>query len=532
MSRTEHDDTSLDLLTSPFLHDTTPPKAERASLIPTGAGAHLGRPLGHTVEPGSPVPAVAAGPVAPTQGWAVAADAFPPQEQAVPAQRAHTDEAAFWTIVEELRTTAASRYADELAGREGLSDVERQSMGWKHIDAVIAEKMRELMQLRGADGALTADEQQALRQAVHDSMFGLGRFQPLIDEPDVENVHINGCDRVFVEKAGGVMEARPPVAESDEQLMADLQFLAAHAGEESRPFSAAHPDLDMDLRGSVRLAATAPPVSKRPTVVLRVHRFLNITLEQMVASGTMSPLAAEFLTALVKAQKTIVISGFGGDGKTTLMRALAGKIGRHEQVVTIEKERELHLDRLDALEVPPIELQYRPGSGERHADGTKVGEYTLSQAMEKALRLNSRRILVGEVRGSEITAMIQAMQTGAGTFCTVHSYSAEEAVRRLVGLGMSHYSEAFMSRQLSHHLDVVVQMRKVQDTEGKTRRKILSIAEVMPGDNTEGISVADLFRLDPGEEHAHAVQPPSDERLRADLEAVGFDLGKMAGTGR
>ena len=150
---------------------------------------------------------------------------------------------------------------------------------------------------------------------------------------------------------------------------------------------------------------------------------VNITLEQLVDNGTLSPLAAEFLTALVQAGKTIVISGFGGDGKTTLMRALAEKIGPLEQIVTIEKERELHLDRLDSRLVPPIELQARPGSGERAADGSTIGEYTLTMAMEKALRLNSARILVGEVRGSEIGAMISAMQTGAGTYCTVHALS-------------------------------------------------------------------------------------------------------------
>ena len=525
MSNTGRDDTSLDLLNSPYLTGAPAQKTDRVSLIPAAAGAHLSRPLGSQLD--SVTPLTERTIPAPSAAQEPTLETSPAPEAA--RNSPDTEMSAFWSIVKTLRDRASDRYADELAGREGISEDERQSMGWKHIDSVIDEMDRENMQTGGQAAAWSSQERQALRQALRDDMFGLGRFQALLDEPEVENVHINGCDRVWVELAGGRMEPRPPVADSDEQLMADLQYLASHAGEESRSFSAASPDLDMDLRGAVRLAATAPPISKRPTAVFRVHRFVNVTLDQMVETGVISPLACDFLTACVKAQKTIVISGFGGDGKTTLMRSLAGRIPPMEQIVTIEKERELHLDRLDSLMVPPIELQYRPGVGERTADGSRIGEYTLAQAMEKALRLNSRRILVGEVRGTEITAMIQAMQTGAGTFCTVHSYSAQEAVHRLVGLGMNEFSEALMTRQLGHHLDIVLQMRKIQDAQGLWRRKVVTIAEVMPGDSADGISVAPLFEMRPGDDHAQPVQPPGDTRLRADLERVGFDLTRVAG---
>lgn len=518
-------DTSLDLLNLPFLTQSTPAKAVRPSVIPASAGAHLARPLGvgpapapqeqtpSLVQPLTAVPAPG-----PTAG-----------ETTTPRLSTSTEMTAFWSIVDALRAKAVDWHAEETAERIDLPESELHEMGWRHIDRALAERMRENMQSGGRDAAWTPEEQAALRQATFDAMFRLGRFQALVDEPNVENIHMIGCDHVWVELAGGRMERRPALFETDEQMMAELQFLAANAGEESRPFSAAHPDLDMDLMGSVRLAATARPVSTRPTAVFRIHRFLNISLEEMVEKGNMTPLAAEFLTALVRAGKTIVVSGFGGDGKTTLMRALAGKIDPLEQIVTIEKERELHLDRLDTRLVPPIELQYRPGSGERASDGSTIGEYTLNKAMEKALRLNSQRILVGEVRGSEITAMVQAMQTGAGTFCTVHAYSGEEAVRRLVGLGMSQYSEAFMARQLGYHIDVVVQMRKRRQPDGLLRRQIISISEVLPGDSEKGISVGDLFRLGPGDEHAMPVAPPADNRLRHDLESAGFDLLRLAG---
>lgn len=521
-------DMSLDLLNLPFLTESTPAKPARPSLIPASAGAHLARPLGTTPSPtdSAELPGL-------SQPLTAAPEPAPQAEQSAPARPSNTTElTGFWSIVDVLRSKAVDWHAEETADRIDLPESELHAMGWRHIDRAIIEQMRENVQTGGRDAAWTAEEQAALRQATFDAMFRLGRFQALVDEPGVENIHMIGSDHVWVEKAGGSMERRPAVFETDEQMMAELQFLAANAGEESRPFSAAHPDLDMDLMGSVRLAATARPVSTRPTAVFRIHRLVNITLEQLVNNGTLSPLAAEFLTALVQAGKTIVISGFGGDGKTTLMRALAEKIGPLEQIVTIEKERELHLDRLDSRLVPPIELQARPGSGERAADGSTIGEYTLTMAMEKALRLNSARILVGEVRGSEIGAMISAMQTGAGTYCTVHAYSGEEAVRRLVGLGMNEFSETYMARQLGYHIDVVVQMRKVPQPDGSVKRKIISISEVLPGDTDKGISVADLFRMGPGDENAVPVAPPVDNRLRNDLERTGFDLLRLAGGAR
>ncbi|MEO4039933.1 CpaF family protein [Micrococcus luteus] len=535
----------LDLTAAPFLQPTPRKPRTADTRIPQGVSSHLSRPLGAAAAPAVPAASDAAEAVftIPAAALPVAATADPaavppgaarptraPRPTAEQTEREHDEHATWWKIIESLRSRATDRQATELGERPGISEAEREIVGRQCIDEVLEEYLREQMATQGRDGRWNSATQAKAKKAVFDQMFRLGRFQSLVDEPEVENIHVNGCDDVWVELAGGRWEPRPPVADSDEQLMSDLQFLASRAGEEGRPFTSAQPDLDMDLLGSVRLAALAPPIVPRPSAVFRIHRYVNISLDQMVEMGNLSRTAADFLTACVRAGKTIVIAGFGGAGKTTLMRALAGQIDPHEQIVTIEKERELHLHNLTGRAVMPYALQYRPGSGERSADGTQVGEYTLEKAMEKALRLNSQRILVGEVRGPEITAMIQAMQTGAGTFCTTHAFDPDDAIDRLAGLGMARFGESYMARQLGHHLDVVVQMEKLRMPDGTSKRKLTWISEVTPGEGERRVSTKPIFRLNSiMDEHARPVGPPGSERFREDLEAVGFDLSVLGG---
>ena len=149
----------------------------------------------------------------------------------------------------------------------------------------------------------------------------------------------------------------------------------------------------MDLLSSIRLAAIAPPVAARPSLVMRLHRYIDISLEQLEQLGTLTAQMRQFLVSAIVSRKSIVISGEPGDGKTTLMRALAACIDPWAQVVTIEKERELHLNQQPHRVVPVIDLQAHPGSSERDASGRRLGAYTLEECVEKALRLNSAHIM-------------------------------------------------------------------------------------------------------------------------------------------
>ena len=205
--------------------------------------------------------------------------------------------------------------------------------------------------LDGEDAATVAErgqartlvERQVLAGAVFDSLFRLGRLQPLLDDPAVENVLITGHDRVVVERADGSLVDADPVADSDEELLDFLSFVAGRA-DNPRPFSPSQPSLHLRLEDGSRLAAAQD--TARPSVVIRRHRVRRVTLADLVDWRTVSPVMASFLAAAVKARRSIVVSGGQGDGKTTLVRALCAEIDPWEAIGTFETEHELFLHEL------------------------------------------------------------------------------------------------------------------------------------------------------------------------------------------
>ncbi len=159
-----------------------------------------------------------------------------------------------------------------------------------------------------------------------DALFGLGRLQPLVDDPSVENITILGFDEVWLEHGDGRLERGPSVADSDQDLIDFLVFLGSRSEVNARQFSEANPRLHLRLDGGARLAATAW-VTPRPSVVVRRHRMRDVTLSDLVAKGSLSEVAASFLAAAVRARKSIVVAGPQGAGKTTMVRALCAEIG-------------------------------------------------------------------------------------------------------------------------------------------------------------------------------------------------------------
>lgn len=431
-----------------------------------------------------------------------------------------------WATVAQLREQVSKLLASSIESNPSLTDADQRALAQTHINEVIRGHNDSIMSVGGDSQGWSPEAKHRMAKAIMDALFGLGRLQPLVEEDLVENVDIFGYDQVFVNYADGSFQKKPPIASSDAELMDELRFLAARGGESGRPFSSTHPILSMDLPGGIgRLEAVAPPVSPRPKAVMRIHRFVNITLEQLVSTHrTLTPQMALMLAAVVRAGRSIVVSGHPSVGKTTLVRALCNEIDPEEPIVTIEKERELHLDRMGDRHTIVTALQYRPGQGERAADGSQPGEVTLVELLESSLRLNAMRIVVGEVRGGEIDAMFQAMQAGVGSLSTLHADSATNAIERMATLTQRNLStsDAYAYRQIAQHIDFVVQISKVRQEDGSIRRLVSEIAEIQPGEDSRPVASI-IFGINPVTGQQEFMNMPS-KATRDLLGAAGLNL--------
>ncbi len=400
----------------------------------------------------------------------------------------------------------------------------QQELGRRIISELLEDEVVD--QARSGRGAIDRGSQSVLAQAVFDALFRLGRLQTLVDDPSVENVTIQGCDDVWIEHADGLLERGPAVADSDQDLIEFLMFLASRSEVNARQFSESNPRLHLRLDGGARLAATAW-VTPRPSVVVRRHRIQDVTLDDLVGKQSLSRLAASFLAAAVRARKSIVVAGPQGAGKTTMVRALCAEIPPTEGIGTFETEYELHLHEMKQRHPIVHAWEARPG-GEMQPNGRRAGEFTLDDALYDSYRFNLSRQIVGEVRGSEVLAMIEAMQSGTGSLSTTHAESAERAVSKLVTCAMkagSHVTEQYATRAIAESLNIVVHVdSRVEHTgRGSIKRRWTSQIVVLgPGEREKGYALSTVFGCPRGSTTIRAVAGlPEPYR---DLAVFGFDL--------
>lgn len=359
----------------------------------------------------------------------------------------------------------------------------------------------------------------AVAAAVLNSLFGLGGFQKYLDDPLVEDICANGFDCVWIRYAGGRLERGEPVAASDAELIDILREIAARSGVSENRFDPGAPDLDLDLPDGSRLFAVMA-VSRRPSVTIRCHRLLDVSLNDLLQLGTIDSGLHELLGALVRARRNIIVSGGASTGKTTLMRALCNEIQPDERVVTIEDPRELHLDLFPERHPNVVSLEVRRPNVEG------VGGVTAADLVRWALRMSPDRLLVGEVRGHEVVPMLNAFGEGKdGSMCTVHASSSAHTFDKLwtyAAQSPERLSSEATAQLIASTVHAVVHLVKVG-----SRRVISSVREIVGAEGQQVLS-NEIYRLGPNRAGVPSGVPLREHTVD-DLVGAGFDPDALDG---
>jgi len=351
---------------------------------------------------------------------------------------------------------------EELAGalRERL--IERARAG-EALEEGVPEQVRALVEREAAP--LDDSERAALCERVILLATGLGPLEPLLADPSVDEVMVNGPGAVFVERRGR-LERTDVSFGSGADLMHTVERILAPLG---RRVDEASPLCDARLSDGSRVNVVIPPLSLTgPYLTIRRFRRAGFSLRDLVGNGTLTAEGADLLALAVAARASILVSGGTGSGKTTTLNALSGAIPGDERIVTIEDAAELKLRQRHV-----VRLEARPPNLEGR------GEVTIRQLVRNALRMRPDRIIVGEVRGGEALDLLQALNTGHdGSLSTVHANSPADALRRvetlalMADVGLPH---AAVREQVSSAVDIVVHQARGADG----ARAVRSVAEVV-----------------------------------------------------
>ena len=299
---------------------------------------------------------------------------------------------------------------------------------------------------------LTEAEEDLVVGRIIDAMFALGRLGEVLRDDGVENIIVMGAMAVRVEHADGTVTTRPPLVERDEDLMVLIREQAIAA---DRPFSYRHPFLDLQLPDGSRFHGEGFDVVERPIITIRRHRYVEITLDDLIGYGTIDDGLAHLLATAVHAGFVIVVTGMMNSGKTTTLRALCSEIDPDEVIATVETDFELGLHRSTRFHWVHA-YQSRPPTSEEAAG------VSCQDLMTPAVRLNASRVVVGEVRSGEAGAFVDAISIGNGAMSSVHGYSCRNGLDRLATLMNRHNDvEILTAMELVYgNVDLVVHMER------------------------------------------------------------------------
>jgi pilus assembly protein CpaF len=309
-------------------------------------------------------------------------------------------------------------------------------------------------------------------------ILGFGPLEPLLQEPSITEVMVNGFDNIYIERFGKVEKTRVTF-ENEGHLMRIIDRIVAPLG---RRVDESSPMVDARLPNGYRVNVIIPPLSLiGPMLTIRKFAQTPFTAQDLVANGTLTTSLVDFLKACVEARVNLVISGGTGSGKTTLLNVVSAFIPSNERIITIEDIAELQLkqEHVGRLEKRPSNVEGK-------------GEVTIRQLVINSLRMRPDRIIVGEARGGEALDMLQAMNTGHdGSMTTIHSNGPRDTLRRIETMVLMAGFELplrAIREQVSSAIELIVHMERLRDG----TRKVVHVAEVqgMEGDT---ILMQDLF---------------------------------------
>jgi pilus assembly protein CpaF len=357
---------------------------------------------------------------------------------------------------------------------------------------------------------LSGRERERLALEVLDEVFGLGPLEPLLQDPAVSDILVNGPRQVYVER-GGVLEESNIMFKDDAHLMNIIDKIVSAVG---RRVDESSPMVDARLADGSRVNVIIPPLSiDGPHISIRRFGHIPITEDDLLRNQTLTKPMLELLRAAVKARINVVISGGTGAGKTTLLNVLSGYISEKERIVTIEDSAELQLKQRHC-----VRLETRPAN----IEGT--GSIMQRQLVINSLRMRPDRIVVGEVRGEEALDMLQAMNTGHdGSMTTVHANSPRDAIARIETMALManlNLPEKAVRRQIASAIQLIVQIARFTDGS----RRVTHVTEIS-GMEDDVVSLQDVFVFDKqgispdgrvmGAFTATGVRPNFSERLNA-----------------
>ena len=363
---------------------------------------------------------------------------------------------------------------------------------------------------------LPEDIRKQIFDNILDELTGFGPIQPLLEDPDVTEVMVNGPKKIYIEK-GGQLTKSPITFDDDDHVLRIIDRIILPLG---RRVDADSPTVDARLPDGSRVNAVIRPVSiDGPCITIRKFRKDKLSVQQLVDYGSLTTHMAEFTRACVISRLNIVISGGTGSGKTTLLNVLSSFIPETERIVTIEDAAELQLQQDHIL---------RMETKVANVDGT--GAVTIRDLVRNSLRMRPDRIVIGECRGGEALDMLQAMNTGHdGSLTTLHANTPRDALSRLETMVLMSGMDLplkVVRQQISSAVDLIIQQTRLKDGS----RKVTAITEVV-GMEGEIVVLTDIFKFEQtgigqngkilGELKPTGIRPIFGPRL----EAAGFKLG-------